>query len=176
MARQGLTEVQMAAEFGVVPSTVGEWKKRHPEFGAAMNEGRNLADARAESDLYSRVRGIAWEEKTWEQELNPKTEKYELVLKKVVTKFIPPDTTACIFWLKNRRPAEWRDTWRMEHTGKGGGPIKNEVAVDYSSLSDEELAKAVASEAERITRRAAGGDTAPPLSLEPPQSRVPKEE
>ena len=32
---------------------------------------------------------------------------------------VPPDTTACIFWLKNRDPARWRDTWQLEHvTGK----------------------------------------------------------
>ncbi len=25
-----------------------------------------------------------------------------------------PDTTACIFWLKNRKPAEWRDKQDVE--------------------------------------------------------------
>ena len=24
--------------------------------------------------------------------------------------------TAQIFWLKNRKPAEWRDAWQIEHT------------------------------------------------------------
>lgn len=37
-------------------------------------------------------------------------------------KAISGDTTACIFWLKNRRSAQWRD--RHEHTGADGGPIK----------------------------------------------------
>ena len=28
---------------------------------------------------------------------------------------MPPDTTAAIFWLKNRDPAHWRDAWQHEH-------------------------------------------------------------
>ena len=33
------------------------------------------------------------------------------------------DTTAMIFWLKNRRKKEWRDKHETELTGAGGGPI-----------------------------------------------------
>ena len=29
---------------------------------------------------------------------------------------VPPDLAACIFWLKNRDPAHWRDAWQLEHT------------------------------------------------------------
>ena len=28
---------------------------------------------------------------------------------------VPPDVTACIFWLKNRDPEHWRDSQQMEH-------------------------------------------------------------
>jgi hypothetical protein len=28
---------------------------------------------------------------------------------------VPPDVTACIFWLKNRKPADWRDVQNVEH-------------------------------------------------------------
>jgi hypothetical protein len=27
---------------------------------------------------------------------------------------VPPDTTAAIFWLKNRDPARWRDAWQID--------------------------------------------------------------
>jgi hypothetical protein len=30
-------------------------------------------------------------------------------------KHYPPDTTACIFWLKNRRPEEWREKFEHDH-------------------------------------------------------------
>ena len=29
---------------------------------------------------------------------------------------MPPEMTAAIFWLKNRRPDLWRDAWQLEHT------------------------------------------------------------
>lgn len=32
--------------------------------------------------------------------------------------YLPPDTTACIFWLKNRKPAEWREKSEVESTIK----------------------------------------------------------
>ncbi len=35
--------------------------------------------------------------------------KYKTVVTKVVTKAVIPDTTAQIFWLKNRKPNEWGD-------------------------------------------------------------------
>jgi len=31
-----------------------------------------------------------------------------------LTKHYPPDTTACIFWLKNRKPREWRNRTELQ--------------------------------------------------------------
>ena len=47
---------------------------------------------------------------------------------------VPPDTTAMIFWLKNRRPQEWRE--------------KSEVFFkhDAGAMSDDELAKIIEGE------------------------------
>jgi hypothetical protein len=28
---------------------------------------------------------------------------------------VPPDVTACLFWLKNRDPQHWRDSQQLEH-------------------------------------------------------------
>ncbi|MDR8011858.1 terminase, partial [Escherichia coli] len=33
-------------------------------------------------------------------------------------KYYPPDTTAAIFWLKNRQKDKWRDKQEVEHTGE----------------------------------------------------------
>ncbi len=156
----------MAAELGVAPNTFANWKYRYPELKPALEEGRLLADSRVEGSLYSRAMGIH----TQITVLNKNGDPVE------VTLYEKPDVTACIFWLKNRRPDLWRDTWRMEHTGKDGAAIKHEVEVDYSNLSDEELVRAVAAEAESITRGAAEGDPAAPLPVEPAQPRVPEEE
>jgi hypothetical protein len=39
-------------------------------------------------------------------------------------KHYAPDTTAAIFWLKNRKPDDWRDRQQHEHSGPAGGPIQ----------------------------------------------------
>lgn len=52
----------------------------------------------------------------------------ELVVTKVVTREVVPDVTAQIFWLKNRKPAEWRDKQDVEHSGQiGGVMIVNDI-------------------------------------------------
>lgn len=33
------------------------------------------------------------------------------------------DTTAMIFWLKNRQPEKWREKTQLEHSGPDGGPM-----------------------------------------------------
>lgn len=49
------------------------------------------------------------------------------------------DVTACIYWLKNRQPEQWRDRVAHEVTGAAGGPIKHETTLDVSKLTDEQL-------------------------------------
>lgn len=65
-----------------------------------------------------------------------------------ITKHYAPDTTACIFWLKNRRPDLWRD--RMEHTGRDGGPIETR------EVTDDELSRWMSFEAtKKVLKKAA---------------------
>lgn len=42
---------------------------------------------------------------------------------------VPPDTTACIFWLKNRKPEAWRDV--KDHNVR--------ATVNRLELTDEQL-------------------------------------
>jgi hypothetical protein len=44
-----------------------------------------------------------------------------------VKKHVPPDVAAAFIWLKNRRPAEWKD--RHEVTGKDGGAIEMNISA-----------------------------------------------
>jgi len=44
--------------------------------------------------------------------------RYKTILVEEKTKEVVPDTTAQIFWLKNRKPTEWRDKQELEHTGE----------------------------------------------------------
>ena len=102
MARLGATDVDLADALGVTEKTVNEWKKIHQEFGFALKRGKMLSDAEVANRLYERAMGYSHPE---DKIFNNNGE----ALIVPTTKHYPPDTTAAIFWLKNRCPAQWRD-------------------------------------------------------------------
>lgn len=97
-ARNGLTYVQIAKNMGIGETTLKDWRKKEPAINEALKKGREVVDFEVENALLKRALGYDYKEETYE----------DGILKKVVTKHMAPDTTAQIFWLKNRRPKEWR--------------------------------------------------------------------
>lgn len=108
-ARDGLTLEQIAHNIGCSASTLHEWINRFPEISEALKRGAEVVDIQVENALLRRALGYSYNETTRELELNPETGEKTLVTTKVVTKQVAPDTTAQIYWLKNRRPDKWRD-------------------------------------------------------------------
>lgn len=108
-ARWGLTDEQIAKNCGCSVSTLYQWKKDFPEISEALKKGKDVVDLEVENALLKRARGFDYVETTTERVLNKETGKFEMVVTKKVTKMVVPDTTAQIFWLKNRRPDRWRD-------------------------------------------------------------------
>lgn len=98
-ARDGLTDEQIAKNMGIVTSTFYEWKKKQKEFSEALKKGKEVVDFEVENALLKRALGYEYEEETYENG----------VLTKKVKKQVAPDTTAQIFWLKNRKPNTWKD-------------------------------------------------------------------
>lgn len=98
----GATDSQLAGFFNVAESTINLWKKKYPDFVGALTRGKALADAQVANSLFQRATGYSCPE--------TKVNVYEgQVILTDVTKHYPPDTTACIFWLKNRQPKLWKD-------------------------------------------------------------------
>lgn len=127
----GATDRELADFFSVSLSTLSLWKVEHPEFSDALKLGKEAADARVERSLYQKAIGyshdavkIFADPKTGAEQLVPYTEHYA------------PDTTAAIFWLKNRRPQEWRD--RQELTGADGKDLIPDA------LTETEVARRIA--------------------------------
>lgn len=102
-ARDGLTDEQIAHNMGVRRETLYGWKKKHPNISNALKKGKEVVDIEVENALLKRALGYEYTEE--------KVEISEKDGKKVVqtVKHVAPDTTAQIFWLKNRRPEKWRD-------------------------------------------------------------------
>ena len=100
---------------GVGYTTFKEYLNRFPSIRAALKRGKAPVDYEVENALYKRATGYTVKLK---KPIKVKTTK-RITGKGEVTEerieyadeeqYIPPDTTAQIFWLKNRRPDKWRD-------------------------------------------------------------------
>jgi hypothetical protein len=123
LCRLGATDLELADFFEVDVRTIYRWKAEHDEFCQALKAGKDVADERVERSLYAKAIGYQFDAvKIMQYEGVPMTVPYR--------EHVPPDTTACIFWLKNRRAEQWRD--KVESLVS----VKREV----SAVSDDELA------------------------------------
>lgn len=105
-ARDGLIDEQIAHNMGITTKTLYEWKNKYSEISEALKKGKEVIDRQVENALLKRALGYAYDETTYENGVETKR----------VTKEVAPDTTAQIFWLKNRKPAEWRDKIEQQQT------------------------------------------------------------
>lgn len=113
-ARDGLTDEQIAHNMGISVATLYNWKKDHLEILEALKRGKVVVDRMVENALLKRALGYSYKEITRELVVNKSSGASELVVTKTVEKEVVPDTTAQIFWLKNRKPEEWRDKRYVE--------------------------------------------------------------
>jgi len=124
LCKLGATDKELADFFSVAEATINEWKRNFPEFSASLTRGKAIADAEVASKLYHRAIGYE------HPEVHVSNYQGEITLTPL-TKFYPPDTTACIFWLKNRRKDVWRDTHAV--TGPNGGPLEIKDSDDMET-------------------------------------------
>ena len=108
-ARDGLTDEQIAHNMGITAKTLYEWKNKHGEICESLKRGKEVVDRMVENALLKRALGYSYKETTRELIVDKDTGKAEIKITKIVEKEVVPDTTAQIFWLKNRKPNEWRD-------------------------------------------------------------------
>lgn len=101
LAQHGLTDQEIADFFEVHISTLHRWKGEFTEFCDSLKIGKESADDRVERSLYARATGYEHDE------VDIRVVDHAIVQTKL-RKFYPPDSTAMIFWLKNRRPDKWR--------------------------------------------------------------------
>lgn len=130
-ARDGLTDEQIAEKMGITPSTLYAWKNKYSEVSESLKRGKDVVDTLVENALLKRALGYQYVETTMEH-INGAMVPVKKVMKEVV-----PDTTAQIFWLKNRRPDKWRDVKKLDV----GGEIKTNNP--FSDLTTEELRRLI---------------------------------
>jgi hypothetical protein len=108
----GATNLDLAHEFGVTLQTLRNWRAKYPEFLASLKLGKEIADAEVERSLYERATGYSFG--AVKQQYDAKAGKWVEIN---YIEHVPPDPTAMIFWLKNRKPKEWRDKQELEVSG-----------------------------------------------------------
>ena len=119
LCRLGATDADLADFFGVTVRTILNWQTWHEPFFRALKSGKSAADDRVERSLYQRAVGYTHDAVKIFMPAGAKAPVFA-----EYREHVPPDTTACIFWLKNRRREEWRDKIDHEHTGTDDGPIQ----------------------------------------------------
>ena len=139
----GATDSDIARFYEVATTTVWRWQNEYPDFCNALKVGKAVADDRVERSLYHKANGYTHRAVKIFMPAGATAPVYA-----EYDEHTPPDTTAAIFWLKNRRPEVWRDVQKHEHTHS------------VENLSDDELI--------RIARGSGAGTSAPPLGTSKP--------
>lgn len=114
-ARDGLTDAQIADKIGIGMTTFYRWQQDYREFREALKRGKAPVDTKVENALLNSATGYYVTVK------KPKVVKTrrQLAGKGMIEEehieyvdeeiYVPPNTTAQIFWLKNRKPDKWRE-------------------------------------------------------------------
>lgn len=107
-AMDGLIDTEIAANMGVNPDTLYRWKRKYVEISEALKKGKDVVDRQVEKSLLKRALGFEYNETKNVYETDSNGNR---ILKEstITRKMVVPDTTAQIFWLKNRKPDKWRD-------------------------------------------------------------------
>ncbi len=111
-ARDGLTEEQIAHNMGIKRQTLYEWKKRFSDISDVLKQNKEVVDRQVENALLKNALGFHYKEEVV-------TNKGDVV---EIVKYEKPNTTAQIFWLKNRKRNEWRD--KQDHEVSGESTVK----------------------------------------------------
>lgn len=127
-ARNGLTDEQIASNIGINPATLYDWKRKYSEISESLKKGKEVVDIEVENALLKRALGYRYDEITIEDGVETKR----------VTKEVQPDTTAQIFWLKNRCPDKWRDKQKEDSNAEALAKLDNilsEIKTDAKNSS-----------------------------------------
>lgn len=112
-AKDGLNDEQIAHNIGIGVRTFYTWLSKYKQLKHVLKQSKEVVDREVENALLKSAIGYYLDEERIDSEGNVYP----------VRRFVPPNTTAQIFWLKNRKPNEWRDKKQTELTGANGGNL-----------------------------------------------------
>lgn len=143
-ARDGLTDEQIAHNMGIRRETLYDYKNKFPNISNALKKGKEIVDIEVENALHKKALGYnvpvrkAFKVKEVIYNDNGKkikeTEHLEYADEEI---HVPADTTAQIFWLKNRKKNEWRDKVEYETNNDDLNKVKELLAKIEDGVNNE---------------------------------------
>lgn len=133
-AREGLNDEQIAHNMGVHPATYYRWQADHNELREAIKKGKAPVDFEIENSLRDAAKGqrIILKKpiklKTTKRLAGKGTIEEEHVEYVEEEIYIPPNVTAQIYWLNNRKPDKWRNRKAVDVEATNAEPVK--VVID----------------------------------------------
>ena len=129
-ARDGLTDEQIATKMGISARTLYRWKKEQDPICQSLKKGKEVIDFEVENALLKKALGYT---KTLNKQ---KVTNLGEVINYKEEMYISPDTTAMIFWLKNRKPSVWREKI-LDTENKEAINNANEILVKIRKVAGE---------------------------------------
>lgn len=142
-ARDGLTDEQIAENLDISVASFYNYKNEHLEFLESLKKGKEVADYEVENALFKKALGYnakikkAFKVKEVLYENGKRLKETERIEYAEDEVHIPADTTAQIFWLKNRKPNTWRDKQELEHKANNG--ILDEMTEYFKKKADKDV-------------------------------------
>lgn len=99
LVARGLTNYEIAETLNIDEKTLRNWRIKHEEFSAALQRSKELHDAQIEATLIMKANGF-------ERKVQKATASGKVV---TVTEYFPPSDSAIQFWLRNRKPEQYRE-------------------------------------------------------------------
>lgn len=104
MLYNGLTNKEICKNIKITQDTFYRYLREHPELKEIINNGKKIQIEVVENALFKNALG-----QTITETQETFNKKGELIRTVKTTKELPPNTSAIIFYLKNRAGAKWKD-------------------------------------------------------------------
>lgn len=152
-ARDGLTDKEIADNIGIHVATFCDWKNKYSEFSETIKEGRSPVLVKVEDTFFTKkLQGYTVKEVTKEKTIHRDADGNVTGSTEHVReneRYIPPDTTGIIFYLKCRKPETYNDRINVALEDKSNGKladlidglkendIHTETAVSDAPMADK---------------------------------------
>lgn len=109
MLERGASDLEIASELGISVDSLQRWKKANAEFCGLLKNWKDRAIEMVEKSLYLQAIGHHYKVPQYDKDGN---------VTGYTTELIKPNLGAAIFFLKNKKPSEWRDKPELDGEGQ----------------------------------------------------------